>query len=181
MMIGDKRRVLSVGEESPEGLKLLATDTANESADIFINGEQKRLVLGSIALSVPKKEKTEMRTTLWADSRGHFVTTGTINGVAVTFLVDTGATSIAMSSVVAKRVGIDYKRGTRTYANTASGISPIYEVDIRKVKLGDIEMKYLKGGVIEGSHPKEVLLGMTFLKKVKMQRDGNKLDLFYKK
>lgn len=181
IMIGDQRRVLAVGQETPEGLTLLSTSTQSELAEILFNGKKQQLHLGSIALSSPKKEKTEMSTTLWADSRGHFVTTGTINGVAVTFLVDTGATTIAMSSATARRVGIDYKRGRKGYASTASGVSPMYEVDIKKVKLGEIEMKYLKGGVIEGKHPTDVLLGMTFLNKVKMQREGNKLELFYNK
>jgi len=181
MMIDGKRRVLSVGEESPEGVKLTATNTETESADIIIAGESRRLHLGSIALSAPKREKSEMQTTLWADPSGHFFTTGTINGVAVTFLVDTGATSIAMNSNTARRVGIDYKRGRKGYASTASGIAPMYEVDIKRVKVGDIEMKYLKGGVIEGAHPTEVLLGMSFLKKVEMRREGNKMNLLYKK
>ena len=180
-IIDGERHVLVAGKPGPDGVSLLSVNTENETVEILVNGTRQTLHLGSISLAPVKTEdNAEKTTTLWADPDGHFYTIGTINGVAVRFLVDTGATSIAMNSKIAERVGIDYKSGKRGYASTAGGYTPMYEVDIKKIKIGDIEQKYVKGGVIEGSHPTDVLLGMTFLNGVEMRRDGNRMDLIYR-
>lgn len=178
-MVGDQRRLLAEGETSPEGIKLIHTSTAQEEALIERDGEQIRLRLGIVMSgSGEKKDQGPETVTLYADGRGQFFATAIINNIPTKVLVDTGATDIAMNSVTAQRLGIPYKTvGQPSYASTASGVTPMYALTLTKVKLGGIQLYNVKAGVIEGRFPTEVLLGMSFLNKVEMNRDGNKMEL----
>ena len=91
----------------PEGVKLVETDTREETATVAIDGKPQVLRLGVVAAATPGGRS---QVTLYAGGGGHFTADGFINDVPVRFLVDTGATSIAMNSQVAARLGIDYKR-----------------------------------------------------------------------
>src|SRR5688572_15372170 len=92
---GGKPRTLSVGQVTPEGVKLLSA--SSESAVLEYNGQRQTLTTGQgTRLGSAAPPAGSGRTTLIADSRGHFITTGTINGVSVQFVVDTGASSVAM-------------------------------------------------------------------------------------
>ena len=99
-----------------------------------------------------------------------YITQGSINNFSVQFLVDTGATWVAMSEVVAKRLGINYYRGRKGYAGTASGTAEIYKVTLDKVKVGDIELRNVPAAVISGYGSHQVLLGNSFLKRCEMTR-----------
>jgi len=91
----------------------------------------------------------------------------------VNFLVDTGATNIAMNEIVAGRLGIDFRySGTPTRVSTASGIAPAHNVTLASVRVGDIELKNIRATVLEGQYPREVLLGMSFLSRVELERKG---------
>ena len=92
--------------------------------------------------------------------------------------MDTGATSIAMNSQVAARLGIDYKRtGKQGVSQTASGLVRMYGVKLAKVQVGEITMHNVDAGIIEGNFPTETLLGMSFLGQLDMKREGEKLEL----
>ena len=79
------------------------------------------------------------------------------------FLVDTGATSIAMNENEARRLGIDYRvDGKPMVASTASGTSRGWRVTLDRVKIGGIELLGVEAAVIEGGYPTEALLGMSF-------------------
>lgn len=114
---------------------------------------------------------------LWADPSGFFYVPGLINGYPVRFLVDTGATTVALSSELAERIGIEYTKGRRGIASTASGVIPVYEFDLKSVTVGGIELSNVSAGVILGEHPTVPLLGMSFLGQLDMVREGNRLDL----
>ena len=182
IMVGDQRRLLAEGETSPEGIKLVSTHPRREEALVERDGEQFSLRLGIVmSSSGAKKDKGPETATLFADGRGQFYGTAIINNIPTMVLVDTGATDIAMNSVTAKRLGIPYKTvGQPSYASTASGVTPMYSLTLTKVKLGGIQLYNVKAGVIEGSFPREVLLGMSFLNKVEMKRDGSKMELIKK-
>ena len=92
--------------------------------------------------------------------------------------MDTGATSIAMNSQVAARLGIDYKRiGKQGVSQTASGLVRTYNLKLAKVQVGEITMHNVDAGIIEGNFPTETLLGMSFLGQLDMKREGEKLEL----
>jgi clan AA aspartic protease (TIGR02281 family) len=113
---------------------------------------------------------------LAADSRGHFITEGAINGMPVRFLVDTGASSIALPAAEAQRLGIDYRKGERGYSQTANGAVPVYVVRLDRVSLGAIEINGVEAIVIEKGLS-VTLLGMSFLNRVDMRRDGETMTL----
>lgn len=175
IVIDGARRVLQVGETSPEGVKLAATDTREETATVAIDGKPRVLRLGVVAAVTPAGRS---QVTLYAGGGGHFTADGFINDVPVRFLVDTGATSIAMNSQVAARLGIDYKRiGKQGVSQTAGGLVRMYGVTLAKVQVGEITMHNVDAGIIEGNFPTETLLGMSFLGQLDMKREGEKLEL----
>ena len=99
---------------------------------------------------------------LTADGQGHFLTIGTINGITVRFLVDTGASLISMSGSDAKRLGLNYTAGQKGAVSTANGIVPAYRVKLDEVRIGDITLNNVDGVVHAGNALPVVLLGMSF-------------------
>jgi len=180
LVIEKKRRVLKIGQTSPEGVTLLKTNTANEIVTIRVDGKEQELGLNSVLGSSFQKGNAP-KVTLYSDRIGQYQTDGHINGKLVRFLVDTGASTIALSSVTAKKIGLDYlSLGRPSVASTASGYVRMYEVKLTTVKVGAITLYNVDAGVIEGTHPTEVLLGMSFLGKLKVKQEGNKMELMKK-
>ena len=107
---------------------------------------------------------------------GHFSSAGTINGKAVSFMVDTGATSIALSQAEANRIGLDWKRGKPGLTNTANGTVPIYSINLTSVKVGTVEIANVAAVVIPAEMPM-VLLGNSFLNRFTMRRDSDVMRL----
>jgi len=176
LLIDGARRVLTTGETSPEGVKLIATDTREETAEIERDGRRQVLTLGVVASALVPEGKG--RVMLFAESNGHYHTDGLINGKAVRFLVDTGATAVALSGAAAERIGIDYRRNGRPgIAQTAAGMVRTYNLTLFSVQVGDIVLYNVEAGVIEGNFPTEVLLGMSFLGQLDMKRDADKMEL----
>src|SRR5687768_4898671 len=120
---GGKPRMLSAGETTPEGVKLISA--TSEAAVVEFKGQRQTLGVGqgTRVASAPVAGGGG-KTTLLADSRGHFFTTGQINGITVRFLVDTGASTVALSSADARAIGLDYRAGKRGIAHTANGSIP---------------------------------------------------------
>jgi aspartyl protease family protein len=176
LKIDGARRVLAAGQVSPEGVKLISADPQSEEAVVEIAGKQQTLRLG-VVISAFKSAARES-VTLYAGTGGHFFADGAINGQPVHFLVDTGATTVALSSSDARRLGIDYKRfGERGLSQTASGIAKMYSLRLKSVSVGNVTLYDVEAGVIEGNFPTEPLLGMTFLSAFEMKREGDRLEL----
>lgn len=174
--IDGKQRVLAVGKTSPEGVTLISADSAG--AVLEIDGRQATYKLGSHIASTfkPAPEKAAVR--IWPDGGGMYLSTGSINGYPVKFLVDTGATYIAMNSREARRMGIDYLvDGRRGMSSTASGVVTTYYVTLDRVRVGDITLSDVQAAVIDGAFPTEVLLGNSFLNRLDMRREGRALEL----
>lgn len=170
---GGKPRMMSVGQ-SMGGVKLISANSSN--ATFEIDGKRQTLGMGqSISTSFAGSGKPTVKLT--ADSSGHFSTIGSINGYPVRFLVDTGATTIAISTADAARMGIDYKAGERGLSSTANGLVPVYKVTLQNVKVGDISLNLVEGTVIEGAGLPVALLGMSFLSRVEMKRDNSVMTL----
>lgn len=116
------------------------------------------------------------RIVLPADSRGHFMTQGAINGRAVTFMLDTGATSIALSAADAQRIGLDYSKGQRVQMNTANGVSSGYKLRLQSVRVGDVEV-YDIDAIVSPQPMPFVLLGNSFINRFSMRRDADQMVL----
>jgi len=173
---GGKPRTLSVGQVTPEGVKLISA--SSESAVFEYNGKRRTLAVGEgtrVAMAATPSGSGQV--TLRADGRGQFYAEGWINGNGIRFLVDTGATTIALSTSEARRLGIDYLKGTRAIGHTASGTVVAYGVKLATVRVGDITLQNVDAHVLEGAGPTAALLGMSFLNRTQMNRDGDTLIL----
>lgn len=107
---------------------------------------------------------------------GHFVADGSINGKATRFMVDTGATVIAMGHAEAKRLNLQVSSTPRGMANTAGGNVPVHEVQLRSVRIGDVEVYDLVAAVVPADMP-YILLGNNFLSRFNMRREGDTMRL----
>ena len=175
LVIDGRQRLMRAGETSPEGVKLVESNSTR--AVIEIDGVQSSHVLGSHIDG--GATEPESRAVQIFPTRGNMYTViGSINGYPVNFVVDTGATSVSMNSREARRLGIDYEvDGEPGVSQTASGIVKIFIVRLKRVKVGDIELTNVEGSVHEGDYPTEVLLGMSFLGRLEMRREGGVLEL----
>ena len=176
MLIIDKAkpRTLRAGETFA-GVTLVGANS--EEAVISINGKSQRLRIGEGIYSALSVQSDHATAILASDRNGHFVSSGSVNGSAVQFLVDTGATMVSMSVADAKHAGVNYLAGARLYLQTANGVVPGYGVKLAKVTLGDITLRDVDGLVSEGGDLPVVLLGMSFLGKLEMRREGDALTL----
>ncbi|MEE9552106.1 MAG: retropepsin-like aspartic protease [Gammaproteobacteria bacterium] len=174
-----KQRVLEVGKTSPEGVTLISANS--REAILEIDGEQKTYSLGSHIGSRFKKSSAQSSVTIAPDRGGMYHVNGSINGFLVNFVVDTGATLISMNKLHAKRIGLNYKiEGKEGLSSTAAGIVKIYLVNLKKVKVGDIELRDVKGSVHDDYFPDVILLGNSFLSRIDMVREGRVLQLHKK-
>lgn len=175
VMIDGQRRNLGIGETSPEGVKLISADS--KQAVLEVDGNTKSYKPGgAISLSYAKPEHLEEK--VYADDRGMFRSVGTINGRTVRFLLDTGATTVAMNKSQARQLGVDYRmKGERIVVSTASANVKGYRVRLKSVSLGNIKQRNVEAMVIDGDHPGPILLGMSFLGKLKVEKDGNAMTI----
>lgn len=178
--VDGNNRMISVGGISPEGVELTEVDASR--AVVIVDGRREVLELGMVASfpgaasDVSPWEGPE-KLTLWEENDGFFYADGRINGSSVKFLVDTGANTIAMNRRLAERIGIDYLNGHKGVATTASGITPMYLVKLERVSIGDITLRDVEAGVLLGEQPDIPLLGMSFLGKLDMIREGERMEL----
>ncbi|HIC47857.1 MAG TPA: TIGR02281 family clan AA aspartic protease [Methylophaga aminisulfidivorans] len=172
--VDGQQHFLNVGETSPEGLKLIAANS--NSATFEINGEKQIFPLGDRINSNYIEAEKKTAVTLWP-TNGMYTTTGNINGYTISFLVDTGASTIAMNAATASRLGIDYLRGQQVGIRTASGSSVGYKVKLDYVQLEQIKLHNVDAVVLDGEEPSVTLLGMSFLGQLDIQHNGERLDL----
>ena len=168
------QRKLNLGQTSPEGVKLVAANS--QVAILEIEGKQDEYRLGShISSRFTAPTQAEARI---MPVNGMYHIAGSINQQPVDFMVDTGATWIAMNVHQARALGINFRlEGKPGMVSTANGVVPIYGVMLDSVKVGEIELKNVEAGVVDGNSPTQVLLGNSFLNRVEMQRQGQVMVL----
>ena len=168
--IDGRQRLMRAGQGSPEGVRLISAD--QHEAVVEIAGRRETVTFGtSVGGSFAAPESREVM--IYRDTKGAYTTVGSINGRTVNFMVDTGATAIAMSSDEARRLGIVYRLdGDPVGVTTASGTVPGHRVTLDRVTVGDITQRNVDALVIPGNLPEQVLLGLTFLNRVEIRQDG---------
>jgi len=114
--------------------------------------------------------------TLAVGAGGHFFAEGQINGGPIRFVVDTGATTVAIPASEANRLRIDYQKGRRVATDTAGGRMPAYLIMLNSVRIGDIELQNVEAIVIEQGLS-AALLGNSFLGRTDMRREGQTMVL----
>ena len=176
---GAKPRTLAAGQVSPEGVRLI--EATPQAAVVEIEGKRSTLALGSYyrpAAESPGRSGIGSSVVISPDAQGHYWVTATINGAAsVRFLVDTGATMVSISADDARRAGIPYLSGQKSLSQTASGIVQVYRVKLDTLKVGDITLYNVDAAVHAGGRLPIGLLGMSFLNRMEMKRDGAALTL----
>jgi aspartyl protease family protein len=170
---GGAPRTLAPGQKTAEGVVLLGTE--KETASFEIGGRKRTLSMGRAYSAAPRDGKQNV--TLAADPRGHFVTSGSINGGSVRFLVDTGATFVSLPASEARRLGINYLQGQRGQVQTANGVTAVYRVKLDTVRVGEVELNGVDAVVAENDAMGVTLLGMSFLNRMEMKRDGQSMTL----
>jgi len=145
---------------------------------VEVGGKRQTLQLGGAQVNLGGTASAGGGTqiVLSAGPGGHFVTAGSINGRAVRFVVDTGATFIAMGEAEARRIGVDYARGQRGLVNTANGQVVSYRVSLGEVRVGDVTV-YNVDAVVVPAGMDVILLGNSFLTRFQMKRDADVLVL----
>jgi aspartyl protease family protein len=173
---GSAPRILTPGQ-SVGGVKLISVE--RDAATIESAGKRERVQLGGQPYTVGASDEGSgavQSITLVADSRGHFVTAGSVNGAPVTFLVDTGASTVALTPEQAKSAGINYMAGQTGYARTANGVVQTWRVKLDKVTINGLSLQDVDGTILPvGSDV--ALLGMSFLNRLNMSRDGSTMIL----
>ena len=172
---GNPPKTVAVGE-SYQGVKLISLQA--EQAVVELEGKRVNLRMDT-PVSIGGGGGGSgggSRVVLSADSRGHFMTQGAINGRAVTFMLDTGATSVAMSAADAQRIGLDYSKGQPVQIGTANGTASGYKLRLQSVRVGDVEVYDIDAVVSQQSMP-FVLLGNSFINRFSMRRDADQMVL----
>ncbi|MGD8559276.1 MAG: TIGR02281 family clan AA aspartic protease [Gammaproteobacteria bacterium] len=112
---------------------------------------------------------------LQRNRKGHYVSSGNINGEPVTFMLDTGASDISIPATVAKQLGL--KRGAPLYFNTANGTVMGYSTFLSSVSIGDITLQNVRASINPNVRDMDILLGMSFLKHLEFTQRGDTLTL----
>ena len=167
LSVDGRRHLLAQGERSPEGVELLEADP--KRAVVRYAGQESTLVPGGV-VSATYARPAHREVRVVRNNRGAYAVAGRINGHSVQFLVDTGASDVAMGAAEARRLGIPFELyGTPIRVRTASG----YRIKLDSVQVGDIELRNVEGTVLTEGGPPDTLLGMSFLNRLQFESRGN--------
>ena len=172
---GTAPKTVAAGE-THEGVKVIST--SGDQAVVEQNGKRNTLRIGEAPVNVgaSKSGGKGNRIVLVAGTGGHFMTAGQINGKAVQFMVDTGATSVAMGAQDAERTGINFKIGQPVMMSTANGSVQGYRIKLDSVRVGDVEVFGVDAVVTPQPMP-YMLLGNSFLTRFQMLRENDQMTL----
>ena len=172
---GTAPKTVAAGE-THEGVKVIST--SGDQAVVEQNGKRNTLRVGEAPVNVgaSKSGGKGNRIVLVAGTGGHFLTAGQINGKAVQFMVDTGATSVAMGAQDAERTGINFKTGQPVTMWTANGSVQGYRIRLDSVRVGEVEVFGVDAVVTPQPMP-YMLLGNSFLTRFQMLRENDQMTL----
>ncbi|MCQ4274776.1 retropepsin-like aspartic protease family protein [Stutzerimonas degradans] len=174
--VDGQRKLVRVGQTGPGGVEVVSADS--RGAVLRVGGVERSYGLSReySGAGYAAPEKTQLSVAKGVG--GHYWIAGSINSQPVQFLVDTGATSVAINENQARRLGIDYRAaGQPLLVNTASGTAKAWRVRLNSVKVGAIDVLGVEAVVLEGESPSEALLGMSFLGRVSWREDQGVLRL----
>lgn len=174
MVNGGAPRSVAVGD-AYQGVKVLAV--RGDQAELQFGGKTVTVRLGDSPASVGQRlPQGSGRIVLTSDSRGHFISQGRINGQLIQFIVDTGATTLAIGAPEAERMGIAFKSGAPVHMSTANGATQGWRIRLDTVRIGDVELHGLDAVVVPMAMP-YVLLGNNFLARFQMTRSNEQMVL----
>ena len=139
----------------------------------FAGVEERKRNPNQMPASMLDGDAVEVR--LLANRQGHYLLNGQINGQEVTFLLDTGATFVAIPASVAQRLQLP--QGRRFQVNTANGTADSFATTIDRLQLGDIHLRDISAGIVPGMGGNDILLGMSALQQLEFSQQGGELIL----
>jgi aspartyl protease family protein len=171
---GGAPKALAAGDVH-QGVKIISVN--GEQATIDIKGQRSTMRVGDSPVSIGTQRDTSSsnKIVLPLASGGHFLAQGLINGKPIQFMVDTGATTVALGLDDAKRMGIDYQKGRPVRMGTANGVAQGWLVKLNSVKIGDVEVYEVEA--IVGPNMPYALLGNSFLSRFSMNRTSDQMVL----
>ena len=176
LVIDGQPHTLAVGQ-SAAGVTLL--QLSEGQALVQRGGSTATLRLGAAPARLsgtPQAATTAQEIVLPVGLGGHFTASGAINGRPVQFMVDTGATLVALSQADAERIGLDYRNAPRAMTQTANGAVPVHRVSLGAVRVGEVEVANVEAIVVP-ARMSYVLLGNSFLGRFQMRRENDLLRL----
>ncbi|HVL00085.1 MAG TPA: TIGR02281 family clan AA aspartic protease [Dongiaceae bacterium] len=173
--IDGKQVMLKEGKTDASGVRLISA--TSREAVVEIDGKRHTMKLHS-AIGGTYQQAETTQVVIRKNDNDQYTVNGSINGQSVGFLVDTGANTVAMNEVDAKRLGLQYRLdGKEAQVVTASGVSKSWVVKLDTVKVGEIQVPNVEAVVVQGGYPTQVLLGMSYLNYVKLQEQNSTLML----
>ncbi len=175
LIVNGQPHTVAVGATAA-GVRLLRW--AGEDAEVEVAGAKSRLRVGATPAQVgaARAPSAAREIVMTASSGGHFTPTGTINGQAVRFVVDTGATLVALGKDEALRLGVDLSHARIGMSQTANGPVVVQIVVLDRVRVGEIEITNVGAVVLPQPLP-FILLGNSFLSRFQMRRDNDVMRL----
>ena len=176
LLIDGEARTVRIGQ-TVQGVKLLSLEDGR--ATIEVDGQRQQLSLGAtpgrVGAGADGSSKAR-QIVLSSGLGGHFIAAGSINGRTTQFLVDTGATNVAIAQAEAERLGLRFRDGQRVMTHTANGTVPAHRLLLDSVRIGELEVRNVDAIVVPGqmSH---VLLGNSFLSRFQMRRENDLMTL----
>ena len=169
---GDGPYTLPVGG-SRGAVRLMSVDEGG--AVVEVGGARRSLAIGAVPMRTLETGQPN-RVVIAPDTRGHYIAHGSVNGAPVRFLVDTGATAVTLSTAAARRMGLDVSKSEAVMVTTANGRVVGRRVRLDRVALGDLVLHQVDAIVQDGLGD-QALLGMTFLSRTELRREGDRLVL----
>lgn len=124
---------------------------------------------------VSTSDKNSIKVELLQNRYGHYLSNGFIDGKEVTFMLDTGATDVAIPGAIEEYLNL--RRGQRYYVHTANGKAEVYATRIESLQIGDIVLNDIRASIVPSMEGEEILLGMSALKQVEFRQKGRRLTL----
>jgi aspartyl protease family protein len=174
LKIDGKEVLMRVGQTSEGGVFLVSADSKQA---VVLIGDQEYLLSLSSRIGAEFTKPVSQTVSVLLNNAGQYKTSGSINGRSVSFLVDTGANIVALNTPMADSLGIDYSSSRLMQATTASGVVESREVILSSVQIGGIKVNNVKAAVLKGDFPRDILLGMSFLRNVEMNENRGVLQL----
>ncbi|MCL2875583.1 MAG: retroviral-like aspartic protease family protein [Betaproteobacteria bacterium] len=186
-------QLLATGKSTPDGIRLLSIK--DNVAVVEFEGRRQTLRLGERVvqrgdagdagkagvgtLTGAQARKVLARgveIVIESDASGHFLADGEINGRSVHFIIDTGATLVAIGYSTAQELRLDLDDRQMGWAHTAGGVAGTWRVTLKSLKIGGLRFENIDAVVMQANMPK-VLLGMNVLDRMEMRRDGRQMRL----
>ncbi|MDY6829655.1 MAG: retropepsin-like aspartic protease [Pseudomonadota bacterium] len=175
LRVGTEQMLLRAGETGPNGIRLLAANSQTATMQI---GEERHQVGLSQRVSARFQPRTTTKEVIPLSTEGQYRTVGTINGQTVEMLVDTGASTVAMSAPTARRLGIDFRlQGDPIWVTTASQRVRAWRLTLDRVSVGSVVVLGVDAAVLEGDLPPMTLLGMSFMRHVQFTEQDGVLEI----